>query len=208
MKVAYGVRWRQADGEQSGRLVIAPGSLQLVSLKDRSDVLEDLPFEDIRGIEVRAVEDAPGRSVVVLESRASGRVEIESATGRLLLVELLEHAFRHVLEEGPPKQELLVAIRLKPGCREAARELLRAGPPFHPSETRIAAHDVFVLGDDILFFFETEDVGDLSEEPQHFWDAVAAWQDLIADVQVAERAYTWTREELERPHPSHPGLGF
>jgi hypothetical protein len=91
-------------------------------------------------------------------------------------------------------ERLLFAVELKPGSREAAMGLLQAGPPFDPAETALAAHDAFLLDDEAVFFFETDDLDALGEQVQGFWEAGTAWRELMTgNVRVAEHAYTWTR---------------
>ena len=94
------------------------------------------------------------------------------------------------------RERLLFTVELKPGSREAALELLRAGPPFDPEETALTAHDAFLLDDQAVFFFETDDLEALAEQVRGFWESGAAWRELMTgNVRVAEHVYTWTRAE-------------
>jgi hypothetical protein len=91
-------------------------------------------------------------------------------------------------------ERLLFAVELKPGSREAAMRLLQAGPPFDPAETALAAHDAFLLDDEAVFFFETDDLDALAEQAQGFWESGTAWRELMTGkVRLAEHVYTWTR---------------
>jgi hypothetical protein len=104
---------------------------------------------------------------------------------------------RTVLDETARKRgkdRLLFAVELKPGSREAALALLRAGPPFDPRETALAAHDAFLLDDEAVFFFETDDLEALAEQAHGFWESGTAWRPLMTgNVRLAEHVYSWTR---------------
>jgi hypothetical protein len=92
------------------------------------------------------------------------------------------------------KERLLFAVELKPGTREAVLSLLQAGPLFDPAETALAAHDAFLLDDEAVFFFETDDLDALAEQAQGFWESGTAWRELMTgNVRLAEHVYTWTR---------------
>jgi hypothetical protein len=103
----------------------------------------------------------------------------------------------------------LVALTLKPGGRDRARELVSAGPPFDPSSTPLVTHDVFLLDDQVLFLFGLDPVeaGAQLAEPD-FWRPLLAWSELVAGgARLAERVYAWQR--THHPEPEiHPGLGF
>jgi hypothetical protein len=102
------------------------------------------------------------------------------------------------LSDGPPeergKERLLFAVELKPDSADAARKLLQAGPPFDPAETALAAHDAFLLDDEAVFFFETDDLEALAEQAKGFWGSGTAWRELMTGrVRLADHVYSWTR---------------
>jgi hypothetical protein len=191
MRLAYGVVWYTGESAERGRLVIGSDSLRLLDDGEPDAVLRELRFDDIHALEVRGVAD--GRMTVALHARGDERVEIESNVERWLLSDLFEKAFFHRLIAGRPRDRLLVSIRLRPGAREAALELLRAGPPFALTGTAIAGHDVFIVDDEVLFVFETDEHGDPGEQATQLADAAMAWRDLVLDVRVADRVYSWAR---------------
>jgi hypothetical protein len=72
--------------------------------------------------------------------------------------------------------------------------LLEAGPPFDPAETALAARDAFLLDDEAMFFFETDDLDALARQARGFWESGTAWRELMTgNVRLAEHVYTWTR---------------
>jgi hypothetical protein len=96
--------------------------------------------------------------------------------------------------DGRGKERLLFAVELKPGSRESALKLLQDGPPFDPAETALAAHDAFLLDDEAVFFFETDDLETLAKQAQGFWESGTAWRELMTgNVRLAEHLYSWTR---------------
>jgi hypothetical protein len=96
--------------------------------------------------------------------------------------------------EGRGRERLLFAVELKPGSRESALKLLQDGPPFDPAETALAAHDAFLLDEEAVFFFETDDLETLAKQAQEFWESGTAWRELMTgNVRLAEHVYTWTR---------------
>jgi hypothetical protein len=95
---------------------------------------------------------------------------------------------------------LVVLLPLKPGTHDRARDLLRHGPPFEPSETGLERHEVFLAEDEAIFVFEaeSEEAVDRLAADESLWKAAAGWGDLVAGPpRLAERAYSWSR-----PHPS------
>ena len=92
------------------------------------------------------------------------------------------------------RERLLFTVELKSGSREAALRLLQAGPPFDSEKTALTAHDAFLLDDEAVFFFETDDLEALAEQVQGFWESGAAWRELMTgNVRIADHVYTWTR---------------
>jgi hypothetical protein len=204
MGLAYGVVWHKGESAEPGQLVVGSDSLRLLDYGEPDVVLHELRFDDIHALEVRGVAD--GRAIVVIHACAGERVEIESNVDRWLLSDLVEKAFWHRLIGAQRRDRLLVSVRLRPGMRKAALELLRAGPPFELADTAIVGHDVFVVDDEVLFLFETDEHGAQREEATRLWDAVTAWRDLVLEIRVAERVYRWGRTEAVPP--THPGLGL
>ena len=204
MKAAFGVLWREHSGEStSARLRVEPARIVLTR-NDGNTSERGVALDEIVGVETRAGED--GRSTVALELRGGDRIELESNVERHILTQLLERLFVNGLGA---TQRILVAARLKPGAHKAARALLRDGPPFPPEATPLVLHDVYLLDDEVLFLFGSED-GAATEAlvAPEFWAAGGAWRDVIAgEVRLAERAYSWSRSE-PRPGESHFGLGF
>jgi hypothetical protein len=96
---------------------------------------------------------------------------------------------------------LLVAVPLKEGMLEQARELIAEGPPFDSEETGLERHRVFLLEDEVLFVFESGQSAKKLEAAlarPDLWRGAAAWQDLVAGPpRIAEAVYAWDREAPE-----------
>ena len=209
MNVSYGVRWREHDVDLPCRLVVAPDSIRLVALEEESDVIRELPFDEIRAISVHPSEAGPGHAIVVLESAVGGYVEIESAVDRWLVAELVHKVAVHGLGGAHGRDRLLVSVGLLPGSHEAVRALLEAGPPFDPSGTALAAHDVFLLENEAVFLFETDDREALAVQALRIRESATAWRAVMGgEIRLAEHAYSWTRSESSAPTEVHIGLGL
>ena len=122
----------------------------------------------------------------------------------------MRSVFAHALGGGRLGERVLVALRLKPGCRERARELLLAGPPFEPRATALVLHDAFLLENEVLFLFGIQAVGDLEPlDLPDFARPVEAWGAIMAgNLCVAECVYTWHRPQPALTIPGHLGLGL
>jgi len=204
MRVSYGVLWRSGGGEPvPARLRIAPTALVLTGLGEEGRE-RAVPLAEIVAVETRPLEEK--RSTVALDLRGGDRLELESNVDRQIVTQLLE---RLVADGLRGTQRLLVVAPLKPGARQAARELLRSGPPFSLDETPLLLHDVFLLDDQALFLFGSVDGAEMEEPPMpDLWAATGEWRELIAgEVRLAERAYSWSRGEHAAREP-HVGLGF
>jgi hypothetical protein len=211
MKVSYDVVWREADAELAGRLAIGPHSLLLLTAPEEKRAIErELRYEEIAAAELRPGAEETSHPTVALTSREGREVEIASVVDRWIVRRLLERVLLHRLGGGRGTERIVVALKLRAGCRDAARELLRAGPPFNPANTALALHDAFLLEDEVLFLFESHERLDLVRFSElDLWRAAAAWRELTTGhLHVAEQAYSWAREESEAERVPRPGLGF
>ena len=207
MKVSYGVTWCEPPAAAlPGQLEVGSRALRFAPFGADGEASVELGFDEVEGLEIRPPDERP---TVVLSARGGRQVEIESAVDRWILGDLLEHLFVHALAPGTEPRRILVALQIKPGHRRETRELLRTGPPFDPSESGLARHDVFLLDDQVLFVFATHGGRELARfvEPD-FWETVAAWRPLmVGGVRLAESAYGWSEGE-PAPPVGHPGLGL
>jgi mannose-6-phosphate isomerase-like protein (cupin superfamily) len=197
MKPGYGVVWREGGDEQPGRLTLSPKSIRLTGLDSDESTLRVVGHDEIVGAELRRARTDSSRATLVLTLDNASEVEIESGVDKWIVSALLENVCSHVLGEAATRRQVMLAVKLKPGRLEAARELLRGGPPFDPSLTALASHGVFLLDDEVLFVFEThgsvdlERLLDLDGPP-----AVAAWRELsTGEVRLVEQAYSWNRDD-------------
>jgi hypothetical protein len=167
----------------------------------------EIPFDELIGVEIRPSQDpSGGRSTLVVKLRGGDSIELESNVDRWIVAHLLERLFAQGLGG---TQRILVAVRLKPGSRERARELLRVGPPFQPDASRLVLHEVYLLEEEALFLFVSDEptVFQTLAEPD-LWAAVGAWRELIAgEIRLAERVYAWSRDADAVPE-AHFGLGY
>jgi hypothetical protein len=104
--------------------------------------------------------------------------------------------------------DVLVSIKTKPECRGRVAELLKDGPPFDPFTTSITRHDVFVLDDQVLFLFETDDRLEAEDSPMDAWRWAEPWRDLVLEVRSAELVFSWSRPKSLEHVASRLGLGY
>ena len=211
VEVTYGVVWREGGAEEAGRLLLGHGSISFTDFEFGDAIKRRVTLDEIRVAELRRTESDSHRASVVLTLRNGRQVEIESAAEAWIMISLVENVVTQILTAAGRRRHILLAVRLKPGCLDAARERLREGPPFDPARTRLVFHDVFLLEDEVLFVFETDGT-DRLEQLLDFdaWDLVAKWSELLTgEVRLAESAYSWARTDAVDNRADGPmGLGF
>ena len=106
-------------------------------------------------------------------------------------------------------ERVLVSVKTKPEARKRVAELLEEGPPFDPFPTPITRHDVFVLDDQVLFLFESDDRLDREDSLADGWQWAESWRDLVSEMRDAEQVFSWTRPDDSGVRlPAHLGLGY
>ena len=100
-------------------------------------------------------------------------------------------------------QRIVFVGTLKPGGEEAAADIVRAGPPFDPSEIGLARHAVYLGGSEVVFVFEGSDVEqqlrDLINDPVAS-PAFAVWAPLLEGTPaIAHELFYW--EATTEPNP-------
>lgn len=210
VKLFYGVLWHERDAVPvNGRLAVGPHGVLLSSPGDEGADECELPFDQIEALELRPAETKGSRSKLTFELNDGRQILVESMVDKWIVADVLEGLFTHTLGE-EQNRRFLVAVELRPACRSAARELLASGPPFDPTTTTLVSHDVFLLDDEALFLFETDENANLDHlvHPD-FWDATGAWRNLMTGaVRLTEHAYSWSREASTPIRDLHAGLGF
>jgi hypothetical protein len=209
MEVAYGVRWRDTLGEVEGRLTFGSRNLRLMPLTGSRVPLREVPFKAIRGVELTSTNEPNDRPLLVFHLSTSGRIEVESSVGKWILADLLKDTLRCTLVQAPAPHRVLVSVKTKPEARERVVELLKQGPPFDPFATPITRHDVFVLDDQVLFLFETDDRLESEDSLSDGWRWAESWRDLVLEVRDAEQVFSWTRPDRSGVSgPARLGLGY
>jgi hypothetical protein len=209
MEVGYGVRWRDTIGEVEGRLVVGPESLRLMPMRGERAPLREVPFEAIGGLELSGAEGSNDRPILVFHLPTNESIEVESSVGKWILGDLLKETLLGILVEAPVQHRVLVSVRTEPGSRERVAELLKEGPPFDPFATSITRHDVFVLDDQVLFLFETDDRLEGADSFADAWRWAEPWRDLVLEARDAEQVFSWTRPDgAGARSPAHLGLGY
>jgi hypothetical protein len=106
---------------------------------------------------------------------------------------------------------LVVIVPLKPGARERAEELLRAGPPFELQKTQFERHHVFLTDREVVFLFEGEGTShtlQLPGEDPAVWRAAEAWSECLAErPRLASTAFSWTRTAEQEGVSFEPSPG-
>jgi hypothetical protein len=206
MDVAYRVTLRRPGGEPTAaRLRLLADGARLEPLDGGAP--HELRFEEIAGVDLDpSGETASGLTIVLA---GGDEIELASNVRQWILSDLLGGLFAHRLARGHHGR-VLVRVRLRPGSAGEARRLLQGGPPFDPSDTALVLHEVFVVGDEALFLFETNgEEALLSLARPDFWQAAGAWSALIGGtVRLVEPVYSWEREGRGLLADAHPGLGL
>jgi hypothetical protein len=198
MQRTYGVVWREGASE------LAAGKLELlasgVRLEGR-DGSRDIPYGGVSGVHVgrRPEERIDGRQSIVLERFGSPPVTIATVAQPSLVGEIAERLAALQLDAAAPRS-IALAVPLKPGSREAVRELLAQGPPFDPDQLpELEHHEVFVSDDQAIFVFQASAGIDAFASrlvDPDLLQAVLAWREHVAGPpHIAEGVYSWTRSE-------------
>lgn len=207
MDVAYGVRWRDADGERDGRLTVGDDALRLAPLRGECITVRELPFDEIRAVALGA---SPGdrHPALAFESSGHGTVTIESGVGRWIVGDLLTKTLTHLLAGLPTGHRALVVIRTKPEQRTRVAELLTEGPPFTSSSLHVTRYDVFTAEDELLLVFETDTDHELEDVPPGSWRWSESWREVIDEVRIAECVYSRVEADAGLRLAGTAGLGY
>ena len=199
------MRWSNgADEPQPARLSVEADSLVLTPIGGGAS--REFPLDEIVAVEIRPPGEPARSATIVVTLRNGDTIELDSNVDRWIASHLLERLFSRGLGGS---RRILVGARLKPGAGDRARELLRGGPPFPPEATPLVLHEAYLVGDEVVFLFDTDDAMAFEQvaEPD-FWAAAGAWRDLITgEVRLAERVYSWSRDEPSAIEPP-VGLGY
>jgi hypothetical protein len=158
-----------------------------------------VPFADIRSVRVGR---APGERVrgersVVIERQQGAPLLVGTVAAAGALFELADRLAELSSEHAARNTRVVVVLPLLPGTAPLAEELLVAGPPFDPSQTRLEEHYVFVTEQEVVFLFEGPDAADIVQHmvrnPRVLKQA-ARWRCCLAGrPRVAEQHYAWAR---------------
>ncbi len=198
MQRTYGVVWREGASE------LATGKLELLASGVRLEGLEgtcEIAYGGVSGVHVgrRPEERIDGRPSIVLERFGGPPVTIATVAQPSLVGEIAERLAALQLGASAPRSIALV-VPLKPGSREAVRELLAEGPPFDAEQLPgLERHEVFVSDDQAIFVFQSSagvDAFAARLVDPDLLQAALAWREHAAGpLGVAEGVYSWTRSE-------------
>jgi hypothetical protein len=211
VRASYAVVWREGlELAASGRLEVRPRSVAFTGADHGRVVERVVPLESLRAIRVgRQPRDRlDGRCSLVLEPRVGATIRVAGVAQPGIVSELAERLAGLWLGGEETPRRLLVALPLKEGALEKARELIASGPPFDPEEMGLERHRVFLLDDEVLFVFESGPSAQKLEDAlacPDLWRGASEWHDLVSGPpRVAEDAYAWESE----PSPVEDGLFF
>jgi hypothetical protein len=201
VRASYAVVWREGhEPAASGRLEVRPRSVAFTGADHGRAVERIVPLESLRTIRVgREPRDRlDGRCSLVLEPRVGATIRVAAVAQPGIVSELAELLAGLRLGSEATPRRLLVALPLKDGALEQARELIASGPPFDPEELGLERHRVFLFDDEVLFVFESgasaQKLEDALARPD-LWRGAGEWHDLVAGPpRVAEDVYAWDSE--------------
>jgi hypothetical protein len=191
----YAVVWRTGDGPtSSGKLEL--GADDLVLHGSSEDELR-IPFDELSSAEIGrgAAERINGDKSLVLERHSCERVLVAALGGVGLLGDLTDLLAR-LRAERATRACVAVVVPIKRGNAEAARRLVREGPPFDLERVGLERHHVFVSEREVVFFFEGESasaaVDALSRSPRVL-SAAVRWRGILAGrPRLAAEQFGWT----------------
>jgi hypothetical protein len=210
MGISYAVVWREGDLPQgAGKLELLHDALRLDGVSGIDQTVKDVAYDDILGMRVgrTAGDRVAGRPSLVLDRRSAPPIRIASFGQPNVVSEVAERLAALQLG-GEATQQTAVVLPLEEGWLDAARELLKRGPPFDPERIGLDRHQVFLTPSEVVLIFEAR-VGApaleaLLSDPVVLTEA-AAWRDLLAGPpRIAESAYAWSRADGS---PSHAKNG-
>jgi hypothetical protein len=192
----YAVVWRTGAGPtSSGKLEL--GADDLVLHGSSEDELR-IPFDELSTVEIGrgAAERINGAKSLVLERHSCERVLVAALGGVGLLGELTDLLAR-LRAERAARACVAVVVPIRRGTAEAARRLVKEGPPFDVERLGLERHHVFVSEREVVFLFEgdsaTAAVDALSQSPRVL-NAAVRWRGVVAGrPRLAEERFGWTR---------------
>ena len=197
MGTTYGVVWREGETPLArGKLGLLPRTLKLDGLSGNVPVSREIAYEGLAGVHVARApgERLNGHSALVLEPVSGDPISLSGVAQPGIVGELAERLAELRLANGP---RLAVVLPLKEGSREAAGELLSAGPPFDPAVIGIERHEVYLGELEVVFVFESP-LGIAALDPLfedvEVWRGAAAWADLLAGPpRLAQGVFSWSK---------------
>jgi hypothetical protein len=197
MRQTYGVVWRRgATPEARGRLELDGSALRLIGVNGHGVVTEEIRYEDLEGVHVGRSTDERihGRPSLVLERSGRETISFTSITEPGVIGELTDRIT--ALQRSSASQRAAIVLPLFQGSSDAARGLLREGPPFDLDALGLERHTVYLTDDEVVFIFEWR--GEASFESllaqPELWDVASAWTALAAGPpRLAGPAFSWTR---------------
>ncbi|HEV8099179.1 MAG TPA: hypothetical protein VGP56_08515 [Gaiellaceae bacterium] len=198
MQRTYGVVWRDgASPLATGKLELLPSG---VRLEGRLGT-QDISYTGVSSVHVgrRPEERIDGRPSIVLERFGKPPVTIATVAQPSLVGEIAERLAALQLDAVAPHSIALV-VPLRPGSRQAVRELLAQGPPFDPEQVpELEHHEVFVSDEQAVFVFRSStgiDAFALRLAEPELMQAALAWREHLAGPpHIAEGVYSWSRND-------------
>jgi hypothetical protein len=199
----YAVAFREACGVPAvGALVVDRERLRLEGRRPGEQRFElSAWFAELTEVRVgrAAGERLHGRATVVLARHCRSDLQIEPFGAGFLheIVDLLAMLAATDVED---RDSVSMRVRLRSGCRERARELIAAGPPFDPATLGLQRHRVFLGPEEAIFVLDGPRVhaklAQALRDPG-FWRAAVGWRTLIVGrpfitAPAAARPGDWT----------------
>jgi hypothetical protein len=99
------------------------------------------------------------------------------------------------LAANPHIHKLAIVLPLDLGKRDVARAYLDEGPPFDLHAAGIAAHEVFLTDEEVIFVFGVPEGPQTLERilaDEDFWSVISAWESIVSGPpRLASVAYDW-----------------
>jgi hypothetical protein len=96
-------------------------------------------------------------------------------------------------------RHFVITVPLRRGSADAARQILREGPPFNLEDTSLERHMVFVAGDELVFLFEgahaEEKALRLLQRPGVLGQAGRLAAHVAGPPRIPAEVFAWAKDE-------------
>jgi hypothetical protein len=194
---AYAVAWRVGDKSAcSGKLEVGRDEIVLKGASAPEGI--HIPFLDVSSVEISRVpaDRLNGQRSLAVERDSSERVLIAALDGIGILAELNDLLAR-LRAEPPGRTCVAVVVPIRPGTADAARRIVKEGPPLDIETLKLNRHQIFVGEREVVFTLEGDTAAavDALSRTRRVLQAAARWHNILSGPpRLAEERFHWPPE--------------